>query len=280
MSSRPDITPQYGQAQAGDGATLHYQIYRNKASDQCIVLLHSLAMDYRFWRLIAPALASWATVICPDVRGHGQSSKPTGPYSISLFARDLKELLQSLGYRQAIVGGASMGGCIALQFGIDYPELATSLALIDTTAWYGPTAPADWSGRGQKAVTEGFGALVQFQTTRWFSDEFRRAQPDIVQTCVDTFLANDSDAYVATCHAMGSFDGREGAKRIGCPAEVVVGEQDYAAPVSMAQDLHAVISGSALTVIPSARHLTPLETPTVIVQAFERLLAGAGDTPV
>ncbi|MEI2415363.1 alpha/beta hydrolase [Orrella sp. JC864] len=279
MSARPETPPRYGQAQASDGASLHYQIHENPASEHCIVLLHSLAMDHRFWRLVAPALAGQATVLCPDVRGHGASSKPAGPYDIALFARDLKELLQSLGYRRAIVGGASMGGCIALQFGIDHPQMTAGLALIDTTAWYGPSAPADWAGRAHKAASEGFGALVQFQATRWFSDAFRAAQPETVQACIDTFLANDTDAYVATCHAMGGFDGREGARRIACPTEVLVGEQDYAAPVSMAQDLHAAIAGSALTVIPAARHLTPLETPAVIVQAFERLLAGASGAP-
>jgi 3-oxoadipate enol-lactonase len=56
------------------------------------------------------------------------------------------------------------------------------------------------------------------------------------------------------------------------PTSVVVGEEDYAAPLPMAQALHDGIAGSTLTVIPAARHLTPLETPDVIAAELRALL--------
>ena len=57
------------------------------------------------------------------------------------------------------------------------------------------------------------------------------------------------------------------------PTAVVVGEEDYAAPVAMAQALHDGIAGSTMTVLPKARHLTPLEVPDIIAAELDRLMA-------
>lgn len=261
-----------GDIDVGDGNIIHYQHYKQVPGDICIVLLHSLAMDHDFWHLVAPALAGKAPVVCVDVRGHGQSSKPRQPYSIGLFAEDVKAVVQALGYRKAIIGGASMGGCISLQFAIDHPSMTAALALIDTTSWYGPTASEDWEKRGEKALIEGFSSMVQFQTTRWFSDQFRVAHPELVQQCVDVFLLNDVEAYRETCRAMGAFNMYEQVSTVTVPTAIVVGAEDYAAPVEMSQHMHNAINESTLTVIPAARHLTPLEEPKVIVDALEGLL--------
>lgn len=261
-----------GDIAVGGGDFIHYQHYRQVPGDICIVLVHSLAMDYGFWHLVAPVLASKAPVVCVDVRGHGRSSKPEGPYTIARFAEDVKEVVQALGYRKAIIGGASMGGCISLQFAIDYPDMTAALALIDTTSWYGPTALDDWEKRGEKAHSEGFASMVQFQTTRWFSDQFRADHPELVQSCIDVFLANDVKAYRETCRAMGAFNMHKEVASVKVPTAIIVGSEDYAAPVEMSRHMHGAITESTLTIIPAARHLTPLETPAVITEALEALL--------
>lgn len=276
MSTPPDLRPERGEIPVEDGSLIHYQHYRRVPGDTCVVLLHSLAMDHDFWRLVAPALAARAPVVCLDVRGHGQSSKPEGPYSMALFARDVRQVVLALGYRKALVAGASMGGCISLQFALDHPDMTAALALIDTTSWYGPTAPEDWEGRGRKAREEGFSSMVPFQASRWFSDAFRAARPELVEQCMAVFLANDVDAYHETCRAMGAFDAHEQLSRVAAPTAVIVGAEDYAAPVAMSQYLHESIAGSTLTVIPAARHLTPLETPEIIIEALEGLLGRTG----
>ena len=165
-----------------------------------------------------------------------------------------------------------MGGCVALQFAADYPERASALGLIDTSAWYGETAVKDWDGRAERALKEGLAGLIDFQVTRWFSDAFRSAHPEIVQQCVDTFLRNDLTAYAATCRMLGAFDGRAALQRLRLPTAVVVGEEDYAAPLAMAEIMHRGIAGATLKVIAAARHLTPLETPDVITGELNQLL--------
>lgn len=246
-----------------DGTWISYAHLPNPGAPR-IALLHSLAMDHRFWLPLISELNGEAEVLAIDCRGHGASDKATGPYSVALFAEDLGDIFAELEWPDALVAGASMGGAVALQFAIAYPELTSALALIDTTAWYGPTAQKDWADRATKAQAEGLDALTDFQVTRWFSDAFRAQHPDIVKFCVDTFVANKPEAYASTCQMLGDFDLRSDLETLSLPTTILVGEEDYATPISMAQVLNEGISGSTLEVLKGGRHLTPLEFPRLI----------------
>jgi len=212
-------------------------------------------------------------VLTYDCRGHGASDKPAGPYTVELFPRDLADLMDHIGWTSALVAGASMGGCISLAFAANYPARTVALGLIDTTAWYGAQAPAQWAERGERAAIAGMSALVEFQTTRWFGDAFRAKHPDVVKECVEVFLRNDVQAYVETCKMLGAADLRAALPSMTMPTAVVVGDEDYATPVAMAQAMHSTIAGSTLTVLAGARHLTPLEAPDRIADEL-RTLAG------
>jgi 3-oxoadipate enol-lactonase len=233
---------------------------------------------FAWWRFIAPIMAQRVSVISLDVRGHGTSTQHGQPYSVQQFATDARSVVDALGYKNVIVAGASMGGCIALQFAIQNPSRTVGLGLFDTTAWYGPTASSDWAERAQKACANGLASLVGFQATRWFSDTFRAEHPDIVDACINTFVANDIAAYASTCHALGNYDGRQQLSSVTASTAIVVGEEDYATPPEMARALHAGLSNASLTIVPKARHLSPLEVPDVIIEKLNNLLDHAGST--
>lgn len=247
-----------------------FSLVGNAASPRRAALIHSLAMDRDFWRPVAERLD--AAVLLYDCTGHGRSAKPAGPYSVEGFADDLAQLLDHVGWRRALVAGASMGGCVALAFAARHPQKLAALGLVDTTAWYGPDAPRQWEERAQKAIDGGLQALVDFQVTRWFSEAFRASQPQVVQKSVATFLANDVQAYAATCRMLGAADLRRSLAGIAVPTAVLVGEEDYATPVAMAQYLHEHIAGSVLSVLKKARHLTPLEKPDEVAFELGKLL--------
>jgi 3-oxoadipate enol-lactonase len=259
-----------------DGTRIGYSLHGARDSAAHVVLLHSLAMDRDFWRPVVERLAPRAAVLAIDCRGHGTSDKPAGPYTVAQFAQYVRDVTASLAFDNVLVAGASMGGCVALQFAATYPEATRALGLIDTTAWYGESAPHDWNVRVEKAEKEGLAALVGFQSTRWFSDAFRANQPEVLQRCIDVFLRNEVAAFAATGRMLGAFDGRALLPKVRVPACVVVGEEDYAAPPAMSHALHDAIAGSTLTVISAARHLTPLETPDVIAGELLDLLDRSG----
>jgi 3-oxoadipate enol-lactonase len=264
-----------GTAQTKDGTRIAYTVFGDKNARQRYALIHSVAMDRAFWRPVAERLAGKAAVVIYDARGHGESGKPPGPYTVELFAEDLDNLLEHLGWDKAVVAGASMGGMVALAFAGLFADRTAALGLIDTTAWYGPDAPKNWAARADQAVRQGLQSLVGFQTTRWFGDEFRAKNPQVMQACVDVFLKNDVPAYVEACRMLGKADNRWALSTLTMPVAVVVGEEDYAAPPAMAEAMHQAVKGSTYTVLPKARHLTPLEVPDIIAAELERLMARA-----
>ena len=261
-----------GLAKTRDGTNIRFLLHGDDGDEtRRAVLVHSLAMDATFWLPVIERLDA-AVLVC-DCRGHGESDKPAGPYTVELFANDIADVMDHVGWDSALVAGASMGGCISLAFAAAYPQRTRALGLIDTTAWYGADAPKQWAERAEKAAKEGMAALVGFQTTRWFGDAFRANNPDIVKDSVDVFLRNDVNAYVETCKMLGSADKRAALPLLKMPTAVIVGEEDYATPIAMAEALHQGIAGSTLTVVPKARHLTPLEVPDTIAAELDRLMA-------
>jgi 3-oxoadipate enol-lactonase len=260
-----------GVATARDGTRIHYTLCDQGASAPRAVLVHSLAMDRTFWQPVADLLPN-ASVLTYDCRGHGASDKPAGPYTIELFAQDLADLLDHVGWPSALIAGASMGGCVSIAFAAAFPTRTAALGLFDTTAWYGPEAPKQWAERGDQAAEKGLASLVGFQTTRWFGDGFRASHPDVVKDCVDVFLRNDVKAYAETCRMLGAADKRGALAGFRMPTAVIVGEEDYATPVAIAEALHRGIAGSTQTILKGARHLTPLERPERIAAELERLL--------
>lgn len=263
-----------GQALCADGTRIVYRLFQRGEDAPRIALVHSLAMDHSFWLPVVGRLRDFASVLIYDCRGHGASDKPAGPYTTPLFANDLANLMDHVGWSSAVVAGASMGGCVALAFGANFPQRTNALGLIDTTAWYGPDAPMAWANRAERALTEGLKELIEFQVSRWFGDTFRAQHADVVQHSIDVFLANDLAAYAKTCRMLGSNDLRAALPAISCPTTVIVGEEDYAAPLAMAQAMHDGIKDSRLVILENARHLTPLEMPDRIASELGRLLKG------
>ncbi|HLH98528.1 MAG TPA: alpha/beta hydrolase [Xanthobacteraceae bacterium] len=262
-------------AKLRDGTRLGYALHGDPSAARRIALIHSLAMDHSFWTPVVERLGVSACVLTYDCRGHGRSDKPRGSVTVEAHADDLAALMDAVGWSTAVVAGASMGGCIALAFAIRQAKRVAALGLIDTTAWYGPDAPKNWEQRASAALTGGLAKLTDFQVTRWFSDKFRADNPQVVAESVDIFVRNDAEAYAATCRMLGACDLRSGLTSITAPTAILVGEEDYATPLAMAQAMHKGIAGSTLTVLPGARHLTPLERPDEIAAALDQLAGRA-----
>jgi 3-oxoadipate enol-lactonase len=237
-----------------------------------VVMIHSLALDSSVWDGVAAELESTADMLTYDCRGHGASERRAGEFTVQLFADDLADLLDHVGWRDAIVVGCSMGGCVAQAFAASYPNRTQGLGLIDTTAWYGPNAPEEWRKRAAAALSDGLSGLAEFQTTRWFSDAFREANPDVTQRTMRVFLANDPHCYAAACAMLGDTDLRSCLPNFRMPVAVVVGEEDYATPVAAAEALQREIPEASLMVLQNGRHLTPIECPKQVADEVRSLI--------
>jgi 3-oxoadipate enol-lactonase len=261
---------------ARDTTPIVFDLYGESSRRDRAVLIHSLAMDRAYWRPVAERLEKAnVCVAVPDCRGHGESGKPPGPYTVGLFADDIGALLDQLGWPRAVFAGSSMGGSVALGFAVRHPDRVAGLTLIDTTAWYGKDAEAAWAQRAKAARDKGLPSLIDFQLSRWFSDAFKAQHPEVVEACVATFLRNDVKAYAEACRMLGEFDVRNGLRFLKMPVRILVGEEDYATPPAMAEEMNAIMEQSTYRLLPKARHLTPLERPDEVAEEILATIAAA-----
>ena len=108
---------------------------RHGGSGPPVLLLHGHPRTHVTWHRIAPVLASRHTVVCPDLRGYGQSSKPPRapdhePYSKRAMARDCVALMGTLGHERFAVVGHDRGGYVALRTALDHPAAVDRLVFM------------------------------------------------------------------------------------------------------------------------------------------------------
>jgi haloacetate dehalogenase len=109
---------------------------RHGGSGPPLLLLHGHPQTHVMWHLVAPRLAEEFTVVTPDLRGYGESSKPPTtadhePYSKRAMARDQVEVMRQLGFEHFGVAGHDRGGRCAYRLALDHPERVTKLAVLD-----------------------------------------------------------------------------------------------------------------------------------------------------
>ena len=96
------------------------------------VLVHGLASNARLWDGVATALvAAGHQVFAVDLRGHGRSSKPAGPYDVTTVADDLATVIERLGIERPVVAGQSWGGNVVLELAARRPDLVRGIVCVD-----------------------------------------------------------------------------------------------------------------------------------------------------
>jgi haloacetate dehalogenase len=108
---------------------------RHGGQGPAVLLLHGHPRTHTTWHRVAPQLARDYTVVCPDMRGYGQSSKPPdGPghenYSKRAMAADCLALMRTLGHERFAVVGHDRGGYVALRLALDHPDAVTRLVFL------------------------------------------------------------------------------------------------------------------------------------------------------
>lgn len=110
--------------------------YETSGSGPPLLLLHGYPQTRHLWRKVAPALARDFTVVCPDLRGYGDSGAPPGGsdhagYAKRAMAGDMVELMAHLGFERFALAGHDRGGRVAHRLALDHPGRVSRLAVLD-----------------------------------------------------------------------------------------------------------------------------------------------------
>jgi 3-oxoadipate enol-lactonase len=255
-----------------NGIETYYEI-NGRQDAPWLVFSHSLACSVRMWDQQVAAFKDRYRVLNYDTRGHGGSSAPEGDYTLELLADDLHALLAHLGAKRVHFCGLSMGGMIGQTFALKYPGVFASLTLADTTSRYPAEAVGTWEERIKIAQTRGMQPLVGPTLERWFTEPFRKAQPEAAQAVGRLIAATPVAGYVGCCRAIPKINLTARLKEIKLPALVICGEDDPGTPPAMAREIQANLPGAKLVLIAKAAHLSNLEQPAAFSRALDGFLA-------
>lgn len=249
-----------------NGVTLHYHL--DGPQDGPVVLLaNSLATNLAMWEPQVPALSGAGyRVLRFDKRGHGRSAVPAGPYSMEQLAADAVGLLDALKIARAHFCGLSIGGMIGQQLAARHGDRFASVTLCDTTPWV--PNKAQWEERFAAVRGGGMAAVVEATLERWFTKPGQQRLPQVMQQVRGMILGTPVEGFCGCGAAIRDMDSRPLLAQIRRPTRVIVGQDDPATTVEVAQFLHQHIAGSTLTILESASHLCNLEQPAAFNAAL------------
>lgn len=249
-----------------NGIKLFYQM---EGTGPTLLFLHALGLDHTIWRHQFDAFRGSYTVVAPDLRGHGRSDKPPGPYTIDELAADVASLLSRERLWPATVVGLSLGGMVAMALAADHPELVRALVVVAAIGEVGNEAKVTFEQRAVQAEAEGMAAIAEAALQRWFTPAFIDNSPKVVSSIKALVGSNEPRAYAAACRAVASLNLTPRLGKISCPTLIVAGEKDPAMPPAVVKQLHYLIRGSRFEIVANASHLIPVEQ----TEAFNNLLS-------
>ncbi|MFH5822793.1 3-oxoadipate enol-lactonase [Georgenia sp. AZ-5] len=223
------------------GGTLNYEDTA-EAGLPPLVLSNSLGTNLSLWDPQLPALRERFRVVRYDSRGHGGSSTPEGPYSMTDLAGDVVALLDALGIDKAHFVGISVGGLTGQYLAVEHPERVDRLVVANTAPRIG--RPEAWHERAQTVADSGLGAIAEGVVAKWLTPGFAARHPEALRELTEMFLGTDDAGYAATCHALAAGDVRDRIAGITAPTLAIGASGDLPTPPTATRSIAEAVPGA------------------------------------
>lgn len=244
--------------------------FRGKRGSPALAFTGSLGTDLTMWQPQADVLKPHFCTVRYDIRGHGRSPVPPGPYSMDDLGSDLLALFDRLGIERASLCGLSIGGMISMWVAAHAPERVDRLVLCSTSAQLGPRE--SWLERAATVRSEGVEAVADAVLERWFTPGFAAAHPDVIDRMRAQLLATPREGYAGCCEAIADMDLTPVLPTIGAPTLVMSAADDPSTPPEHGRRIAELIPGATFEIIPGARHIANIERADVVTPLIERFL--------
>lgn len=273
-----------------NGVSVHYLDWGGEGRPA--VLVHATSFCAHVWRPYARLLGGTYRALAPDMRGHGDSAKPVGPYHWIDLGADLAAFLDTLGLRNVLLMGHSAGATASVMAAAERPERVASLVLLEPTMLLSRRAQTGEPGnvmaeraRRRRVVWDSRPQMAAAYRTR---ETFAHWADEAFRAYVDGCTADRPDGAVelkcppaveADFYARReAFDPWPYARRLRCPTLVVLGEKGAPLDSAPVARWRALRPQDAILSVPGASHFVPMERPREVVDAVCRF-AGAGRWP-
>ncbi|KUG05379.1 alpha/beta hydrolase fold [hydrocarbon metagenome] len=226
-----------------------------------LILIHGAGGTHRKWATLMEKSINGFTHVAVDLIGHG-SSPGTPVDEVKAYAKSIKEFLDANGFpRPWIMAGHSMGGSIALQAALTYPETVNGLILIGSGANM-PVNPTMLEQLSQGTFDTGFLKIAYS----------RDIDPQLLAEELQTWSQVSQQQLYIDFTACNNYDVSKQLGEIKIPVLILVGDQDKMTPIKNSQYLQENISGSVLQIVPGAGHHLMLEKPDETISAISSFL--------
>lgn len=230
-----------------------------------VLLAPSLGTTLELWDQLAEALAATYRVVRFDLRGHGGSPVPPGPYPVEELAGDVVALADRLGLDRFGFVGISLGGALGQVLALDHPGRLSALVLCCTGPRFAD--PHTWLERGAMVRADGMAQLAEPTTQRWFTPDFQRQHPDDVDRVIRMLTSCPPEGYAACCDGLASYDVTDRLRDIAVPTRVIAGSEDPATGPELAKQMVEAIPDADLVVIDGVSHIANVAAPQEVNEA-------------
>jgi 3-oxoadipate enol-lactonase len=238
-----------------------------------LVLLHAFPLAKEVWDAQAAALAPFARVVRPDLRGLGGSGVTAGPVLVDSLAGDVAGLLDALEIERVVVVGHSLGAYVAFAFLRLFSERVTGLGLVCGRPDADDAAMRRRRFELASAVErDGMQPLIDFYLPRLFAPETYAEHPGVVEGARRICARTDPLGAAAVLRGMAQrVSADDLLTEIEVPVRVVAARRDALIPVDVQHAMAAAIPGAVVDDV-DCGHMAPLERPDAVSAALARLI--------
>jgi 3-oxoadipate enol-lactonase len=235
--------------------------YTDLGTGDPVVLIHGYPFNRTMWSGQVAALSDSYRVVAPDLRGFGESDSSEGPATMNQMAQDVARLLDHLEIQQAVIGGLSMGGYVALAFYKQFASRVRALVLADTRAQADTEeAKQTRAQQAEKALAEGMAGIADAMLPKLLTPDTVSKRPEVVKRVRDMMLKTKPEGAASALLGMANRDDQtQLLSGISAPTLILVGAEDALTPAADSEKMHQAIAGSRLLVLENAGHVSNLE---------------------
>lgn len=239
-----------------------------------VVFANALGTDFRIWQGVVSHLPEGLRIIRYDMRGHGLTSCPEGPYFMGDLVSDAAKLMDHLGVKDAVFVGLSIGGIVAQGLAAERLDLLRAIVLSNTAAKIG--THQIWHDRVHLVRDQGIEAVADANMERWFSRDTRAGQPLLVEGIRNMLTRQPLEGYLGCMEAIGETDLVESTARLRLATLGIAASEDGSTPPDLVRETVDAIPGSKFHLIRRAGHMACVEAPAEYAAALEGFLREVG----
>lgn len=254
----------------GDEAAKLHVVEEGPKDAPALVFAHALGADLTMWDAVLPHLPKGLRVIRMDMRGHGQSPCPDGPYPMGDLIKDAATALDRLRVKDCTFVGISIGGIIAQGLAAERRDLVRALVLSNTAVKI--ATPPIWQSRMDLVRNEGLEAMIGPNMQRWFARTTHRDRPELVIRAAEVMRATPKAGYLGCMAAIAETDLYESTARLTLPTLVTAGSEDGSTPADLVRELSELVPGAHFKLIRKSGHMSPVEQPEAYSAALNEFL--------